>query len=149
MPITKAESKAAVTNVINIGRSPGTESLGAREVSYPPDIEGPQAQAFGQASPGEPRGRATSRLACEHAALIYVNRVRRRGEVFSEADIREIIRFLTAADSVQLIVDTQPGCFKSETKIKAAYVDKDGKRTNFIEMIEPYRFFVEELGFSF
>ena len=134
MPITKtesrSESKAAVTNVINIGPGRGTE-LRTREVSYPPDTD------------------RSSTLACEHAALIYVNRVRRRGEVFSEDDIREIIRFLTAADNVQLIVDTQPGCFKSETKIKAAYVDKDGKRTNFIEMIDAYKFFTDELGFSF
>lgn len=139
MPITKAESrsesKAAVTNVINIGQRPGTErpEPRTREVTYPPDTD----------------EKATSKLACEHAALIYVNRVRRRGEAFSEDDIREIIRFLTAADSVQLIVDTQPGCFKSETKIKAAYVDKDGKRTNFIEMIDAYKFFTDELGFSF
>lgn len=134
MPITKAESrsesKAAVTNVINIGQPRTREGPAAPvepRVTYPPE----------------------STLACEHAALIYVNRVRRRGEAFSEDDIREIIRFLTAADSVQLIVDTQPGCFKSETKIKAAYVDKDGKRTNFIEMIDAYKFFTDELGFSF
>lgn len=138
MPITKAESrsesKAAVTNVINIGQPRTREAPVGPQVTYPPE------------STLAKRGEA---LACEHAALIYVNRVRRRGEAFSEDDIREIIRFLTAADSVQLIVDTQPGCFKSETKIKAAYVDKDGKRTNFIEMIDAYKFFTDELGFSF
>lgn len=102
-------------------------------------------------NPTTPMSSSSSKLEIKNKfeALMFINSITRNAQVeFTNEQIQDIIKLLTGADKVQIFTETTPGCLNTKNKIKDIYIDKLGRRYNFIEMIDEYEFFTKELGFK-
>lgn len=85
----------------------------------------------------------------KYSALLYINdELKNERHGFTMEQIREIIKRITGASDVMIVYDENPGCFKSTQSIKDVYVDRDGQRFNFRQMMDEYSFFTATLGLT-